>query len=148
MIDIDVSLPHPTITVKWRSRPHHPVVETLQRFALLNSAYTEIAYRTQFPFTLSWAATVHSVQGLTIKPLALYMPHVWAWGQLYVAYSRAPTQRDLVLVQHVPRMDVRPEYQETARKVLAFLREAESRQEQMLIPSIDAYVKKLNGIVQ
>lgn len=93
------------------------------------------AYRTQFPFTLSWAATVHSVQGLTIKPLALYMPHVWAWGQLYVAYSRAPTQRDLVLVQHVPRMDVRPEYQETARKVLAFLREAESRQEQMLSTS-------------
>ena len=57
--------------------------------------------RTQFPLTLSWACTVHKVQGLSLSQVAvsfdLIKQRCFNHGQIYVALSRVTSLKGLFL---------------------------------------------------
>ena len=53
--------------------------------------------RQQFPLRLCWATTIHKVQGLTVKKIVVSMEGKMADGQVYVAFSRVPSQSSLYL---------------------------------------------------
>ena len=56
-----------------------------------NKSSSETFKRTQFPFTLAWACTLHSVQGLTLHQtvvsLELLKQRTFSPGQIYIASS-------------------------------------------------------------
>ena len=56
--------------------------------------------RTQFPFTLGFACTVHKVQGLTLKKIVvsfdLLQQTSFNYGQIYVALSRSTSLQGLI----------------------------------------------------
>ena len=58
--------------------------------------------RTQFPLTLSWACTVHKVQGLSLDRVVvsfdLLKQRAFNHGQIYVALSRARSLQGLFLI--------------------------------------------------
>ena len=58
----------------------------------INKSSSETLKRTKFPLTLSWACTVHKVQGLTLHKtvfsLELVKQRTFSLGQIYVALPR------------------------------------------------------------
>ena len=64
-----------------------------------------IILRTQFPLMLSWACTIHKVQGLTlpnvIVSVELQKQRCFNFGQLYVAFSRVKSLRNLHISGYV-----------------------------------------------
>jgi len=127
-----------------------------------NTKDVVIAARTQLPLVLSWAATVHAVQGLTLAPVALHIPRVWAWGQLYVAMSRSPSARSIFLRER-PQLDEHEDYIHCREKVSVFLTQMSHRQAALLRtwrtcgrqtlshishagPSIKDIVERLNSV--
>ena len=63
------------------------------------------AQRIQFPITLSWACTVHKVQGLTLEnvvvSLELHKQRSFNYGQMYVALSRATSLQGLYILGEI-----------------------------------------------
>lgn len=72
---------------------------------------------TQLPFKLAWAITIHKVQGQTLDRLVVDLTGgTFAYGQVYVALSRATSMDGIVLQRDVLAKDLR-----TDRRVLRFL---------------------------
>ena len=73
--------------------------------------------RTQFPLTLSWASTIHKVQGLTVNKLVvnvtLKKQRCFGYGQLYVAFSRVTKLTGLFIVGNINKRQIRADQRVT-----------------------------------
>ena len=73
------------ITVNFHSKDHH------------------LMTRTQFPFKVSYAVTIHKVQGLTVPEAAVDIgPNIFRAGMAYVALSRLPSSNGLSIINFCP----------------------------------------------
>jgi ATP-dependent DNA helicase PIF1 len=59
------------------------------------------ARRTQIPFILGYAITIHKCQGMTLDRVKLDLDSTFEYGQSYVALSRAKKLEDLCLINRV-----------------------------------------------
>ena len=89
-----------------------PVTSVLGRFKVKeNRQSSPEIQRTQFPFTLAWACTVHKVQRLTLPEVVfsfeLFRQHQFNCGQVYVALSGVKALSDLSLVGDINRKSIR-----------------------------------------
>ena len=57
-----------------------------------------LASRTQYPLTLAYSIVAHKSQSLTIDHLVVDCRGVFAFGQLYVMFSRAASRKGLIIV--------------------------------------------------
>ena len=74
----------------------YPIPKTRQRIDIKGASYSIL--RSQFPVQLSYAVTVHRVQGLTVdKAIVVLNNNFFASGQAYVALSRVQNLKDLIL---------------------------------------------------
>ena len=62
--------------------------------------------RVQFPIALSWACTVHKVQGLTLENV-LRKQRYFNYGQIYVALSRATSLQGLHILREIQNKHIK-----------------------------------------
>ena len=73
------------ITISFHTKNHYPMT------------------RTQFPFKVSYAVTIHNVQGLTLPKAAIDIgPNTFRAGMAYVALSRIPSAAGLFITDFSP----------------------------------------------
>ena len=65
---------------------------------------TTYVTRTQYPFRLAWACTIHKTQGLTFKQAAVSMKGIFKAGMAYVALSRVTCLSGLYLLDYDPNL--------------------------------------------
>ena len=58
----------------------------------------ERSRNTQFPLTLAWACTIHSVQGLIVDNIVVNMDHMFDYALAYVAFSRVHIMQGLQIL--------------------------------------------------
>ena len=79
-----------------------PIKKYEASFGLCKNSHQPSVKKTQFPLTLSWAYTVHKVQGLSLTKgavsFALESQKSFNKGQMYVALSRITSINELHLI--------------------------------------------------
>jgi ATP-dependent DNA helicase PIF1 len=84
--------------VRWNSGIEAPIEQqTWEIIENFDGNSRVIASRTQFPLALAYALTVHKTQGLTLDHLEIDLSDVFAFGQMYVAMSRARDPDNLII---------------------------------------------------
>lgn len=78
-----------------------PIVLTREEFCWKVNATAEICV-TQFPIRLSWASTIHKVQGASVSTARIDCSNAFAPGMTYVAISRLRTLEGLTLSRYNP----------------------------------------------
>ena len=71
-------------------------------FGFMDNTYVRVS-RTQFPFFLCWAVTIHKCQGMTLPQIVVDMsPNKGTFknGQAYVAFSRVTSLENLYIVNY------------------------------------------------
>jgi exonuclease III len=79
-----------------------PITRIQQSFYINGKKSAEVM-RTQYPLMLSWAVTIHKVQGLTLPNVVVDMAHqkgAYGYGQAYVALSRVKTLSSLHIINY------------------------------------------------
>lgn len=87
--------------------------------AEFHGKYRLVLVRTQFPLSLSWAATIHKVQGLTLSNAVIDIGNdVFSPGMSYVALSRVKSLNGLALLSlDVGAIHCSPEVEEEMRRL-------------------------------
>jgi hypothetical protein len=82
----------------------HPITEDIHSIVHGSTAPIVLATRTQFPFSIAEATTIHKVQGQTIHTTAeVDLHHMNSPGQVYTALSRL-TKFEHLFIKHLPPM--------------------------------------------
>lgn len=104
-----VSVESGKIVVKFYSCKD-PVEVDQVTWEVKNDKDVVIASRTQYPLKLAWSFSIHKSQGMTIDHLYISMRNMFAYGQGYVALSRAKyietlylDRFDLACIQTCPK---------------------------------------------
>ncbi|XP_071122628.1 uncharacterized protein [Mytilus edulis] len=60
--------------------------------------------RKQLPLRLGWAATIHKVQGMTVKEIVVSLKRTFAPGMAYVALSRVSSLKGMHIIDFDPKV--------------------------------------------
>ncbi|VDI31283.1 Hypothetical predicted protein [Mytilus galloprovincialis] len=60
--------------------------------------------RKQLPLRLGWAATIHKVQGMTVKEIVVSLKRTFASGMAYVALSRVSSLKGMHIIDFDPKI--------------------------------------------
>ena len=101
-VSIDVLFDDPSVGAVFIENSHRPVNIKPIAVSFFTPSHVTVT-RTQFPLCVSFAVTIHKVQGLTLKEAAVYIgPEVFNAGMAYVALSRVTSLKGLTILDICP----------------------------------------------
>ena len=99
---IEVLFDDPRVGAFFNQSKHKPITIKPISVSFYNDNHVSVT-RTQFPLTVSYAVTVHKVQGLTLKRIAIDIGQsTFTAGQAYVALSRVSSIKDVIVLDIDP----------------------------------------------
>ena len=103
-LSIDVLFDDPRVGAYFNNSTHRPISIKPISVSFYNKRRISVT-RTQFPLTVSYAVTVHKVQGLTLKEAAIDIgSSIFTAGQAYVALSRVPSLEGVTMLDFDPNV--------------------------------------------
>ena len=101
-VSIDVLFDDPAVGGVFVENTHTPVNIKPIAVSFFTPSHVTVT-RTQYPLCVSFAVTIHKVQGLTLKQAAVYIgPEIFNAGMAYVALSRVSSLQGLTILDICP----------------------------------------------